>query len=88
MRRDVSGALRVGHSRVLVDLVIRTFQDGATPEAIVQRYPTTTLADMYAVTAYYLHHWEDIEAHLRLRPCETDEEIVSMMREIREEAVG
>jgi len=37
---------------VLVELVIQAFQDGATPEAIVQRYPTTTLADIYAVIAY------------------------------------
>jgi hypothetical protein len=37
LQRDASGALRVGHSRVLVELVIRAFQDGATPEAIAQR---------------------------------------------------
>ena len=40
LRQDVSGAFRVGSSRVLVELVIRAFQDGATPEAIAQRYPT------------------------------------------------
>ena len=67
LHRDASGALRVGHSRVLLELVIRAFQDGATPEAIVQRYPTTTLADVYAVIAYYLHHREDIEVYLTER---------------------
>jgi uncharacterized protein (DUF433 family) len=67
MRQDTAGALRVGHSRVLVDLVIRAFQDGATPEAIAQRYPTATLADIYAVIAYYLRHREDIEAYLEER---------------------
>ena len=56
VRRDASGALRVGRSRVLVELVIRAFQDGATPEAIAQRYPTAMLADSYAVIAYFLHH--------------------------------
>jgi uncharacterized protein (DUF433 family) len=64
LRQDGSGALCVGHSRVLVDLVVRAFQDGATPEAIAQRYPTATLADIYAVIAYYLRHREDIEAYL------------------------
>ena len=54
LRQDASGAFRVGSSRVLVELVIRAFQDGATPEAIAQRYPTATLADIYAVIAYYL----------------------------------
>jgi len=64
---DASGALRVGRSRVLVELVIHAFQDGATPEAIAQRYPTATLADIYAVIAYYLRHREDIEAYLDAR---------------------
>src|SRR2546423_1099129 len=64
LRQDSSGALRVGSSRVLLELVIRAFQDGATPEAIVQRYSTTTLADVYAVIAYYLRHREDIEGYL------------------------
>lgn len=67
LRQDSSGALRVGQSRVLLDLVIRAFQDGATPEAIVQRYPTTTLADIYAVISYYLHHREAIEEYLEER---------------------
>jgi uncharacterized protein (DUF433 family) len=44
--------------------VIRAFQDGATPETIAQRYTTATLADIYAVIAYYLRHREDVEAYL------------------------
>jgi hypothetical protein len=50
-----------------LELVIRAFQDGATPEAIVQRYPTTALSDIYAVVAYFLRHREDIEAYLTER---------------------
>ena len=46
IREDSTGSLRIGVSRVLLELVIHAFQDGATPEAIVQRYPTTTLADV------------------------------------------
>jgi hypothetical protein len=52
---------------VLVELVIRAFQDGATPEAIAQRYPTATLADIYAVIAYYLRHRQELEAYLAER---------------------
>jgi hypothetical protein len=36
LAEDASGALRVGSSRVLMELVVRAFQDGATPETIVQ----------------------------------------------------
>jgi len=64
---DASGALRVGRSHVLLELVIHAFQDGATPEAIAQRYPTATLADIYTVIAYYLRHREAIEAYLDAR---------------------
>src|SRR2546426_3553047 len=70
---DTLGALRVGRSRVLVELVIHAFQDGATPEAIAQRYPTATLADIYAVIAYYLRHREEIEAYLDAREQRAEE---------------
>lgn len=66
-REDTKGGLRVGESRVLVELVIRAFKDGATPEAIAQRYSTTTLTDIYGVIAYYLRHRPEMEAYLRTR---------------------
>lgn len=67
LREDADGALRVGESRVLLELVIRAFQDGATPEAIVHRYSTLSLADVYAVVAYYLRHRGDVDAYLARR---------------------
>lgn len=73
LRRDGEGALRIGRSRVLLELVIRAFQDGATPETIAQHYPTAMLADIYAVIAYYLRHREDIEAYLSEREQQAQE---------------
>lgn len=67
LRLDPAGGLRVGQSRVLLELVIRAFQDGATPEAIVQQYPTIALSDAYAVIAYYLRHRQEIEGYLAMR---------------------
>ena len=67
MREDASGAIRVGDTRVLLELVIRAFQDGATPETIIQRYETLTLSDTYAVIAYYLRHRAEIESYLQAR---------------------
>ena len=64
---DASGALRIGSSRVLLELVVRAFQDGATPETIVQRYSTLELADVYAVLAYYLRHPNEVEEYLAQR---------------------
>jgi len=61
------GAMRVGDSRVLLELVIQAFQDGATPETIVQQYSTLKLPDVYAVIAYYLRHRNDVERYLAAR---------------------
>jgi uncharacterized protein (DUF433 family) len=57
----------VGDSRVLFELVVHAFQDGATPEAIVQRYSTLQLADVYAVIGYYLRHRGEVDAYLAAR---------------------
>ena len=67
LHEDASGALRVGNSRVLLELVIGAFQDGATPEAIVQRYSTLALPDVYAVISYYLRHRSEVEGYLARR---------------------
>jgi uncharacterized protein (DUF433 family) len=73
IREDADGALRVGKSRVLLELVIRGFQDGATPETIVQRYSTLALPDVYAVITYYLRHRSEIEAYLAQREQKAEE---------------
>jgi uncharacterized protein (DUF433 family) len=67
LRQDASGTIRVGESRVLLELVIRAFQEGATPEAIVQTYDTLRLADVYAVIGYYLVQPAPIDEYLQQR---------------------
>ncbi len=67
LRQDEAGALRVGESRVLLELVIDAFEQGAPPEEIVRLYPTATLADIYGVIAYYLRHREEVETYLAER---------------------
>lgn len=71
--QDRDGAIRVQGTRVLLDLVVRAFDDGATPEAIVQRYETLRLADVYAVISYYLAHREEVEGYLQEREVEAEE---------------
>ncbi len=72
LRQDASGALRIGNSRVLLELIVHAFVDGATPETIVQQYPTATLADIYSAIAYYLHHRAEVEAYLVGRERQAD----------------
>ena len=73
LREDADGAIRVGDSRVLLELVVRAFQDGATPETIVQRYSTLSLRDVYADIAYYLRHRNEIDDYLTRREQKADE---------------
>ena len=73
LNEDVTGALRVGNSRVLLEIVVRAFQDGATPETIVQRYSTLSLPDLYAVLAYYLRHPSEVEEYLARRELKAEE---------------
>ena len=73
LHQDASGALRVGNSRVLLELVIHAFEDGATPEAIAQQYPTASLADIYSVIGYYLHHPDEVNTYLSNREKQANE---------------
>jgi uncharacterized protein (DUF433 family) len=67
LQEDETGAIRVGNSRVLLETVIRAFQDGASPESIMHRYSTLSLSDVYNTIGYYLRHQAAVEAYLEQR---------------------
>ncbi len=67
LQEDEAGAIRVGNSKVLLETVIRAFQDGALPESIVHRYSTLSLSDVYNTIGYYLRHQGTVEAYLNQR---------------------
>src|SRR5437660_1432783 len=65
LREGPPGVSRIGKSRVLLELVIRAFQRGETPEGIVQSYDTLSLPDVYAVVSFYLANPAPFEEYLR-----------------------
>src|SRR5438477_4235755 len=67
LRVDEGGAVRVGSSRVSLDLVVEQYENGMAPEDIVRAYDTLRLADVYAVIAYYLRHRDEVCAYLKRR---------------------
>src|SRR4051812_1287586 len=73
LRVDETGTVRVGRTRVILELVVHAFRDGATPEQIVQDYDTLNLADVYAVIGYYLRHRDEVDAYLAQRAAEAEE---------------
>ena len=61
---DADGVYRVAGSRVTLDTVVSAYQEGATPEEIVDQYPSIGLDQVYAVIGYYLRHRDEVEAYL------------------------
>lgn len=72
LRADQDGTLRVGETRVLLELVIHAFNAGKTPEEIVMAYETLRLEDVYAVITYYLYHRIEVDAYIVQRVQETE----------------
>lgn len=70
---DVDGVVRVGGTRVTLDTVVAAFQNGASAEEIVYRYPSLYLDDVYAVIGYYLRHRQEVEEYLEQRQKEAEE---------------
>ncbi len=61
---DEHGTLRVGGTRVALSTVVSCFENGFTPEDIVDAFDALGLADVYSVLGYYLRHEKEIRAQL------------------------
>lgn len=73
LRTDPDGTIRVGKSRIVLERIVRAFQDGATPQSIADNYPTVTLADVYGVIAYYLRHRAEVDVYVAERERQANE---------------
>ena len=49
LRVDDGGVVRVGNSRISLDLLVEQYEHGMTPENIARAYDTLVLADVYAI---------------------------------------
>ena len=67
LRLDEGGVVRVGKSRISLDLVVEQYENGMTPDEMVRAYDTLELADLYATIAYYLRHRDEVRAYLQRR---------------------
>jgi uncharacterized protein (DUF433 family) len=80
LSKDAHGVYRVGGSRVTLDLVVRAFNRGATPEEIAQDFPSLRLPDIYQVIGYYLKHGSELAEYFECRNREEE-----TMREAHQE---
>jgi len=58
------GALRIAGTRVSLASVVIGFQEGESPEQIIESFPTLMLAQVYGVIAYYLENEKMINEYL------------------------
>jgi uncharacterized protein (DUF433 family) len=72
LRVDEGGAIRVGNTRISLDLVVEQYENGMTPEDMVRAYDTLALAHVYTVIGYYLRHREAVRSYLKRRNDEAE----------------
>lgn len=72
IRVDSAGAVRVGETRVRLASVLHLHREGATPEEILESFPSLTLAEIYGAIAYYLHNRSEVDAHLAEQEAEAE----------------
>ncbi len=61
---DADGVVRVGGTRVTLDSIYSSFQQGASAEQIALDYPSLELCDVYSVIGYILRHSYEVQQYL------------------------
>jgi uncharacterized protein (DUF433 family) len=65
VREDEHGALRVAETDVLLDSVLGSWEQGASPETIRRQFPSLSLENVYGAIAWSLGHAEQVAAYLK-----------------------
>lgn len=76
LRVDDDGVIRVGATRITLDVLLADHRRGMSPEDIVRELDALTLADVHGTLAYYYRHQTDLDEYLRRR----EEQAVQMRR--------
>lgn len=63
---------RIGNTRVSLDSVVYSWQQGDSPETIADNFPALTLEQVYGAIAFYLANQAAIDAYLREGEAEAD----------------
>jgi uncharacterized protein (DUF433 family) len=64
VRADEHGVMRVGNSRVMLDSVVASFEQGYSPETIQQQYPALSLEEVYGAITWYLANADEVARYL------------------------
>lgn len=64
------GIVRVVGSRVTLESIVAVFDRGATPEEVLQSFPSLALTDVYAILAWLVSHRPEVDSYLERRVAE------------------
>jgi uncharacterized protein (DUF433 family) len=67
LRLEPDGTIRIGASRVTLDVLLDFYNGGMSPEEIADALPTVSLGEIYAAIAHYLRHKPEVDEYLERR---------------------
>ncbi len=67
------GTIRVTGTRLLLDMIIHAHQRGDIPEVIADSFPAASVAEVYAIIAYYLNNKTELDKYLEEQEKEAEE---------------
>ena len=65
LQTDETGKIRVVGTRLLLETIINAYNEGESPEGIVDSFSVLDLPSVYAIIAYYLTHRAEVNAYLK-----------------------
>jgi uncharacterized protein (DUF433 family) len=72
LRQDPDGSLRIGETRVTLDVVIALYNNGSSADDIARKIDVLNPADVHLVIGYYLGHKAEVDAYLASREAHAD----------------
>lgn len=98
VRMDEHGVMRIGNTRVMLDSIVASFNQGLSAETIQQQYPALSLEQVYGAIAYYLAHVSEVSEYLqrqagvwvawRARGAEQSSPVIERLRALRHAQVA
>lgn len=67
LRLDESGTIRIANTRVTLDTLVNFYNQGYSPERLVEAFDSLALPDVYAAIGYYLRHKTDVDRYMAER---------------------
>ena len=67
--------IRLKGHRIGIEHVLAVYQEGYSPEAIAQSFPSLSLEKIHATITYYLHNQTDVDAYLARQAALVEEEL-------------